>query len=64
MKNSVNLTGTYVINNLAALKFFSIATAIQKNLCLASCSSHLFFERKELLEVPLNCLLKIYTFNF
>ena len=46
--------GTNVINNLTALKFFSIATAIQKNLCLASCSSHLFLERKELLEVPLN----------
>ncbi len=52
MKNSVNPTGTNEINNLTSLKFFSIATAIQKNLCLASCSSHLFLERKELLEVP------------
>ncbi len=44
--------GTNVTNNLTALKFFAIATAIQKNLCLASCLSHLFLERKELLEVP------------
>ena len=27
--------GTNEINNLTVLKFFSIATAIQKNLCLA-----------------------------
>ncbi len=52
MKNSGNPMGTNVINNLTALKFFSRATAIQKNLCLASCSSHLFLERKELSEVP------------
>ncbi len=54
MKNSGNPMGTNVINNLTVLKVFSIATAIQKNLCLASCSSHLFPERKELLEVPSN----------
>ena len=52
MKNSGNPMGTNEINNVTSLKFFSIATAIQKNLCLASCSSHLFLERKELLEVP------------
>ncbi len=53
MKNSGNPMGTNEINNLTALKFLSIATAIQKNLCLVSCLSHLFLERKELLEVPL-----------
>jgi len=37
MKNSENPMGTNIINNLTALKFVSIATAIQKNLCLASC---------------------------
>ncbi len=54
MKNSGNLTGTNEINNLTSLKFLSIATAIQKNLCLASCSFHLFLGRKELIEVPLS----------
>ncbi len=54
MENSENLTGANIINNLTALKFFSIATAIQKNLCLASCSFYLFLERKELIEIPLN----------
>jgi len=53
MKNSENPTGTNIIDNLTALKFVSIAKAIQKNLCLASCSLYLFLERKELLEVPL-----------
>ena len=53
MGNSENPTGTNIINNLTALKFLSIATAIQKNLCLPSCSFYLFLERKELLEVPL-----------
>ncbi len=52
MENSVNPIGTNVINNLTSLKFFSIATAIQKNLCLASYSSHLFLERKALLKLP------------
>ncbi len=52
MKGSGNLMGTNETNNLTALIFYSLATAIQKNLCLASCSSHLFPERKELLEVP------------
>ncbi len=54
MENYGNPVGTNVINNLTSLKFFSITTAIQKNLCLASYSSHLFLERKELLEVPFN----------
>ena len=54
MGNSENLTGTKIINNLTALKFLSIAMAIQKNLCLASCSLSLFLERNELLEVPLS----------
>ncbi|RLD45510.1 MAG: hypothetical protein DRI89_00770 [Bacteroidetes bacterium] len=52
MKNAENLTGTNIINNLTALKFVSIATVIQTNLCLASCSLYLFLERKELIEVP------------
>ena len=54
MEDSGNPTGTNDINNLTSLKFFSIATAIQKNLCLAFHSYHLFLERKELLELPLN----------
>ncbi len=53
MENSENPVGTKITNNLAALKFFSIAMAIQKNLCLAPCSFSLFFVRNELLEVPL-----------
>jgi len=53
MKNAENPMGTNTINNLTALKFVSIAKAIQKNLCLASCSLYLFLERKELIEVPL-----------
>ncbi|MCD6367296.1 MAG: hypothetical protein J7L46_07145 [Bacteroidales bacterium] len=52
MEKYGNPVGTNVINNLTSLKFFSITTAIQKNLCLASYSSHLFLERKELSEVP------------
>ena len=56
MENSVNPTGTNIINNLTALKIFSIATAIQKNLYLASCSFYLFLERKELIKIPLNIL--------
>jgi len=54
MRNSENPTGTNIINNMTALKFFQIAKAIKKNLCLASYSLYLFFERKELIEVPLN----------
>ncbi len=53
MENSSNPTGTNDINNLTSLKFFSIAMAIQKNLCLAFHSYHLFLKRKELLELPL-----------
>ena len=53
MENSGNPTGTNITNNLAALKYFHIATAIKKYLCLASCSLYLFLERKELIEVPL-----------
>jgi len=52
MKNPENPTGTNIMDNLTALKFVSIATAIQKNLRLASCSLYLFLERKELLEAP------------
>lgn len=52
IENSESPSGTNIINNLTALKFFSIATAIQKNFCLASCSYYLFLERKELKEVP------------
>ncbi|MEA3496317.1 MAG: hypothetical protein U9R42_09820, partial [Bacteroidota bacterium] len=42
-----------IINNLTALKFFSIATAIQKNLCLASYSLSLFLKRNVFKEPPL-----------
>ncbi|MEA3496155.1 MAG: hypothetical protein U9R42_08995, partial [Bacteroidota bacterium] len=41
-----------IINNLTALKFFSIATAIQKNLCLASYSLSLFLKRNVFKEPP------------
>ena len=54
MKTVGNPTGTNEINNLTSLKYFLIAMAIKKYLCLISCSSHLFLERKELLEVPFN----------
>ncbi len=53
MGNSENPLGTNIINNLTALKFLSITTAIQKNLCLASYSLYLFLERNELIEPPL-----------
>ncbi|MEA3496035.1 MAG: hypothetical protein U9R42_08370 [Bacteroidota bacterium] len=53
MKNSENPLGTKIINNLTALKFFSIATAIQKNLCLASYSLSLFLKRNVFKEPPL-----------
>ena len=45
MTNSENLSGTNIINNLTALNFFAITTAIPKKLCLASCSLYLFLER-------------------
>ncbi len=63
MKNSGNPTGTNEINNLTSLKFLSIATAIKKNLCLASCSFHLFLGRKELIEVPLSYLVSLIILN-
>jgi len=43
MGNSENPVGTNIINNLTALKFFSIAMAIQKNLCLASLCRWIFY---------------------
>ncbi|MEA3497317.1 MAG: hypothetical protein U9R42_14920 [Bacteroidota bacterium] len=52
MKNSENPLGTKIINNLTALKFCSIATAIQKNLCLASYSLSLFLKRNVFIEPP------------
>ncbi|MEA3497088.1 MAG: hypothetical protein U9R42_13760 [Bacteroidota bacterium] len=54
IKNSENPLGTKIINNLTALKFFSIATAIQKNLCLASYSLSLFLKRNVFKEPPLS----------
>ncbi len=64
MENYGNPAGANEINNLTSLKFFSITTAIQKNLCLASYSSHLFLERKELLEVPYNnCKIQLNKFR-
>ncbi len=60
MGNSENPSGINRINNLTALKFFLIATAIQKNLCLASYSFYLFLERKELIEVPLSKLFSLF----
>ncbi|MEA3494511.1 MAG: hypothetical protein U9R42_00565 [Bacteroidota bacterium] len=53
MKNSENPLGTKIINNLTALKIFSIATAIQKILCLASYSLSLFLKRNVFIEPPL-----------
>jgi len=54
--------GINITNNLAALKYFYIATAIKKYLCLASfgrqrlavgdaCSLYLFLAKKQLIEV-------------
>ena len=62
MKDFGNSMGTNDINDLTSLKFFLIAMAIQKNLCLAFPSYHLFLERKELLELPL--ILRIFLFSF
>jgi hypothetical protein len=53
MKYSENPLGTKLINNLTSSKYFLIATAIKKYLCLASYSLSLFLERKELIEAPL-----------
>jgi len=53
MRNSVNPTGTNIINNLTSTKYSQIGMAIKKYLCFASYSLHLFLERNELLEVPL-----------
>ncbi|RLD64897.1 MAG: hypothetical protein DRI95_09875 [Bacteroidetes bacterium] len=36
----------YFLNNLTALKYFYIATAIKKYLCFASCSLYLFLATK------------------
>ncbi|MEA3496965.1 MAG: hypothetical protein U9R42_13145 [Bacteroidota bacterium] len=52
MKNSENPLGAKIINNLTALKIFSIATAIQKILCLASYSLSLFLKRNVFIELP------------
>jgi len=38
--------GTELINNLTALEYFQIATAIKKYLYLASCSLILFLAKK------------------
>ena len=54
MGNSENPKGTNIINNLTSTKYFLIAMAIKKYLCLASYSLYLFLERNELIEVPLN----------
>ncbi|MEA3495925.1 MAG: hypothetical protein U9R42_07815 [Bacteroidota bacterium] len=54
MKNSENPLGTKIINNLTALKFCSIATVIQKNLCLASYSLSLFLKRNAFIEPPIS----------
>ncbi len=61
MGNSENPKGTNIINNLTSTKYFLIAMAIKKYLCLASYSLYLFLERNELIEVPLN---NIYHFPF
>ncbi len=53
MGNSENPKGTNIINNLTSTKYFLIAMAIKKYLCLASYSLYLFLERNELIEVPL-----------
>ncbi len=53
MKYSENPLGTKLINNLTSSKYFLIATAIKKYLCLASYSLSLFLEKKELIEAPL-----------
>lgn len=53
MKHAATTRGTNVTSNLSSLKFVSIATAIQKSLCLASYPIYLFPERKKLTEVTL-----------
>jgi len=62
MGNSENPKGTNIINNLTSTKYFLIATAIKKYLCLASYSLYLFLERNELIEVPLNTNFVFYRF--
>jgi len=59
MGNSENPKGTNIINNLTSTKYFLIAMAIKKYLCLASYSLYLFLERNELIEISLkiNCFL-------
>ena len=53
METSENPVGAKIINNLTTLKYFQIATAIRKYLCLAACLLFLLFERNELIEMPL-----------
>ena len=60
MENSENPKGTRIINNLTALKFFEIATAILKNYALPACGRQAYyslsslFERNEFLEMLLS----------
>jgi hypothetical protein len=46
MENSGNPMRINITNNPAALKYFYIATAIKKYLCLAFCSLYLFLAKK------------------
>ena len=39
--------GTYITNILAVLQFLSITMAIQKKLCLASCSFYMLLDKNE-----------------
>ena len=50
VKNYINPLGAKISNNLTSLYFFSIATAIQKKICLASQYLPLLFERNEFIE--------------
>ncbi len=61
MGNSENPKGTNIINNLTSTKYFLIAMAIKKYLCLVSYSLYLFLERNELIEVPIYITCKIKT---
>lgn len=62
MKNYENPTGTKRTNNLTALYFCEIATAIPKKICLASYLFSSFFERNQLIEPTYNnCFNKIFT---
>ncbi|MDA3819183.1 MAG: hypothetical protein PF590_01720, partial [Candidatus Delongbacteria bacterium] len=56
--SSSSLQGIVKASFASALASFVSCAKFAQNLCLASYSSNLFLERKELLEVPLNIIFK------